>query len=121
MTISPEKKLSELGQMDFDDLINKASDYVKENGYKYPLKYLIVDEFQDTSHSRFSLVKSIVDKTNARLVVVGDDWQSIYRFSGCDLDLFVNFSKYVNSPQKNFINKTLCKKRFICSYKDYFY
>ena len=101
-----EDSLIKSNQLDFNDLINKATEHVNKYSYKRKIDYIIVDEFQDTSHSRFLLLKSIIDKTNAKLVVVGDDWQSIYRFSGCDLDLFVNFNKYVKEPQKIFINET---------------
>ena len=57
------------------------------------IKYIIIDEFQDTSLVRFNLIKAIINKTKSNLLVVGDDFQSIYRFTGCDLSLFVNFTK----------------------------
>lgn len=101
-----EDTLLKENQLDFNDLINKAAKYVSQYGFDNNLDYIIVDEFQDTSRSRFLLLKSIIDKAKAKLVVVGDDWQSIYRFTGCDLDLFINFNKYVECPQNIFINDT---------------
>lgn len=101
-----ENALIQKNQLDFNDLINKATEHVKEYGFNKKINYIIVDEFQDTSLSRFSLINTIKEKTNAKLIVVGDDWQSIYRFSGCDLSLFVNFDKYVNHHQKIFISET---------------
>ena len=101
-----EDTLLKENQLDFNDLINRATKYVNQYGFDNNLDYIIVDEFQDTSQSRFLLLKSIIDKTKAKLVVVGDDWQSIYRFTGCDLDLFINFNKYVECPQNIFINDT---------------
>ena len=86
--------LEENNEIDFDDMLIKAADYVKENGYTQKLKYIIIDEYQDTSLVRFNLIKEILNKTNANLMVVGDDFQSIYRFTGCDINLFLKFNKY---------------------------
>ena len=91
--------------IDFDDMINLATDRVN-NSYDKKVSYIIIDEFQDISLSRYRLIKAIQDKTNARIIAVGDDWQSIYRFSGCDLNLFVNFSKYFQHPKIMYINNT---------------
>ena len=78
-------------KLDFDDLIIKATQVLNEDvGYKY----IIIDEFQDTSLIRFNLIKKIKNITNAILFCVGDDYQSIYHFSGCDINLFLNF-KYL--------------------------
>ena len=62
-------------------------------------KYIIIDEFQDTSLIRFNLIKKIKDLSNAILFCVGDDYQSIYHFSGCDINIFLNFTKYVPNSQ----------------------
>ena len=86
------RELESLNKIDFDDMIIKAIDDVKYFKLKY--KYIIIDEFQDTSLIRYDLIKEIIKYTNAKVFVVGDDWQSIYRFSGCNLNLFVNFNKY---------------------------
>jgi len=91
--IKYETYLKENKEIDFDDMLIKSTDYVQEYGYK-PVKYIIIDEFQDTSLVRFNLIKSILDKTSASLMAVGDDFQSIYRFTGCDLDIFLNFKHY---------------------------
>lgn len=79
-------------KIDFDDMIIKATDLVKKKPVKY--KYIIIDEFQDTSLVRYNLIKEIIKINKAKVFVVGDDWQSIYRFSGCNLDIFVNFNEY---------------------------
>jgi DNA helicase IV len=81
-------------RIDFDDMINLATQKVIANKIKLKYKLIIIDEFQDTSLLRFNLIKAILDKTDACLCVVGDDYQSIYHFSGCDIDLFLNFKKY---------------------------
>ena len=54
-----------------------------------------MDEFQDTSNIRFNLINKIRDISNATLFCVGDDYQSIYHFSGCNLNIFLNFTKLI--------------------------
>ncbi len=82
------------GTLDFDDIILKATSYLREHECSLPYKLLIIDEFQDTSLCRFQFVEEILKQTDASLCVVGDDYQSIYHFSGCDLTIFLNFSSY---------------------------
>ncbi|MBP3461895.1 MAG: UvrD-helicase domain-containing protein [Bacilli bacterium] len=89
-----EKYLKDNKEIDFDDMIIKATKLVKEKGINNKYKYIIIDEYQDTSLIRFNLIKEILNKTNSNLMVVGDDFQSIYRFTGCDLSLFLDFKKY---------------------------
>ncbi len=91
--IKYEKHLNETKQIDFHDMINKAIDIVTTEGFK-PLKYIIVDEYQDTSLNKCLLIKAIQNQTNAKLLAVGDDWQSIYRFTGSNLQIFTDFKKY---------------------------
>lgn len=79
---------------DFDDLLIEASKVIEKHKLKLPYKYILIDEFQDTSPIRLELIKTIVKYNSAKLTVVGDDWQSIYRFTGCNLDLFINFNKF---------------------------
>ncbi len=78
--------------LDFDDLITCATPKVEFSNLNY--KYIIIDEFQDTSLIRLNLIKKISDFCNSQVIVVGDDWQSIYHFSGCDLNIFLNFNHY---------------------------
>ena len=98
--------LEENNEIDFDDMILKSTDYVIKHGFNKTIKYVIIDEYQDVSYIRFLLVKSILDCTKAKLMVVGDDFQSIYRFTGCDIDLFVNFTKYFNDAKVMMIENT---------------
>ncbi len=92
--------------IDFNDMLNKASNYVLKFGIKKNYKYIIIDEFQDTSFSRYNLIKSIVDKLNCHLICVGDDYQAIYGFTGCNLDIFINFEKYFGSYKTYYIPMT---------------
>lgn len=98
------EELQSTNQIDFDDMLIQAKDQVKYNKLKY--KYIIIDEFQDTSLVRFNLILEIIKYTKAKLFVVGDDYQSIYRFSGCDLNLFINFNKYFKDTKYYYLKYT---------------
>ncbi|MBD8036645.1 UvrD-helicase domain-containing protein [Solibacillus sp. A46] len=93
--------------IDFNDMINKATDIVKT---KLPTsiqyKYIIIDEFQDISMGRFRLVKALKDLTNAKIFAVGDDWQAIYRFAGSDLNIFTKFEQFFGFSKQLRIEKT---------------
>ncbi len=116
-----EKELEINKEIDFDDLIIKSRELVNKYGIKKKYKFIIIDEYQDSSFIRFSLIKSILLYCDAKLMVVGDDWQSIYRFSGCTLDLFVNFKNYfpnskilkINTTYRNSIELTNIAGKFI--------
>lgn len=87
-----EKQKTENHYFDFDDLIKEATKICQKKNFSF--QELIIDEFQDTSLLRLQFIKTIIDHSNANLTVVGDDFQSIYKFSGCDLDIFLNFQKF---------------------------
>lgn len=89
-----ENELKSENALDFNDMINKALSVLRSNGLKRKWKYVIVDEYQDTSLTKFHLIKEIIDLCNANFLAVGDDFQSIYRFTGCNLHIFLNFTKY---------------------------
>lgn len=101
-----DNTLNERNEIDFNDMINIATDIVQRNKLKYTYQYIIIDEYQDISFSRFNLIKEIRDLSCARLVCVGDDWQSIYRFAGSDISLFSNFQKYVGKYEQLLIEQT---------------
>lgn len=101
-----DNTLKERNEIDFNDMINHATDVIKENKLTSNYKYIIIDEYQDISYSRFNLIKEIRDLSKARLICVGDDWQSIYRFAGSDISLFSNFEKYVGKYELLLIEQT---------------
>ena len=87
--------LNKRGEMDFTDAILLATDYCNTNKYSLKYKYIIVDEFQDISFDRYRFLMSLRRQTPlGKIFAVGDDWQSIYRFSGSDMGLFSEFPKY---------------------------
>ena len=86
--------LKQRNQIDFADMINDAHFYLQEierQNIPLPYKYIIIDEFQDIARQRFNLTKRLSEITQAKVVAVGDDWQSIYAFSGSDITLFTRF------------------------------
>lgn len=93
-------------QIDFNDMIAEATEIVRNDEVEFKYKYIIIDEYQDISKSRFDLIKEIKKQTNSKLICVGDDWQSIYRFTGSDIDLFTNFEKHVGYYELLKIEKT---------------
>lgn len=101
-----QKTLKQESLMDFTDIILRAAELCKE---QHPVKYdyIIVDEFQDISIDRYNFLKAL-QETNppAKLYCVGDDWQSIYRFSGSDMSLFKDFPVYFGDTDIHKIETT---------------
>lgn len=91
-----ERWLKENKAVDFEDMINESARLlreVKEMKKKLDFRYIIVDEYQDISRQRFDLTKELSEVTDAKIIAVGDDWQSIYAFSGSDITLFTKFEE----------------------------
>ena len=89
-----QRYLKENQAVDFQDMINESARIlreVKEMKQKLDFSYIIVDEYQDISRQRFDLVSALHEVTSAKIIAVGDDWQSIYAFSGSDITLFTKF------------------------------
>ena len=87
---------------DFDDLILEAADFLKQGIITSPYKAVLVDEFQDTSPSQLEFIRGLNPK---KLFVVGDDWQSIYKFRGADVSISINFAKHFENVQRLFLTK----------------
>ena len=75
--------------IDFEDMINLA--YLNLDKINLNYKYIIIDEYQDISKQRFNLAKKISEVSNAKIIAVGDDFQSIFAFAGSDISLFTDF------------------------------
>lgn len=104
--IKYQEYLKENNKIDFNDMINNASEIVRKENLNLNYKYIIIDEYQDISESRFNLIKNIRDNCDARIMCVGDDWQSIYRFSGSDVNLLYKFEKFFGKTEQLMIEKT---------------
>lgn len=90
------QELKSFNGFDFDDLILEATKIISKKS-KY--KHIIIDEFQDTSLIRFNLINKIRVINNATLFCVGDDYQSIYHFSGCNINLFLKFKEHISDAK----------------------
>lgn len=104
-----ERWLKENKAVDFQDMINESARIlreVKEMKQKLDFKYIIVDEYQDISRQRFDLTKALSEVTDAKIIAVGDDWQSIYAFSGSDISLFTKFEEKMGYAKMLKIVKT---------------
>jgi len=85
------------GAMDFDDLLFNTDKLFKEhldvlNKYQHRIRYVLVDEFQDTNLCQYEIIRKLA-AVNRNICVVGDDAQSIYAFRGADISNILNFEK----------------------------
>jgi len=85
------------GAMDFDDLLLKTNELLSRfpevlSKYQNMFRYVLVDEYQDTNHSQYLIVKALSDKFQ-NICVVGDDAQSIYGFRGANINNILNFQQ----------------------------
>ena len=85
------------GAMDFDDLLLKTNELLNTHPnvlakYQDRFRYILVDEYQDTNHSQYLIVRALSDKFQ-NICVVGDDAQSIYGFRGANINNILNFQK----------------------------
>lgn len=98
--------LSDSNQIDFTDAILQATEICRTS-HPVDYDYIIVDEFQDISVDRYNFLKVLREgNPPAKLYCVGDDWQSIYRFSGSDMALFNQFPEYFGATEINKIETT---------------
>ena len=101
-----EEELKSTCKIDFNDMINYATDIIRNNGIIKKYKYIIIDEYQDTSINKYDLINELQKRLSCNLFVVGDDFQSIYRFSGCSMNIILNFKKYYKNSKILKINTT---------------
>lgn len=110
-----QKELTDQGEIDFNDMIGKAIHYVQANRFHHRWRYILVDEFQDISEPRARLIKALRDQvSDSSLFCVGDDWQSIYRFTGSDIILTTSFQEYFGPTITTALDKTFRFNNSIC-------
>ena len=103
------KCLKERNAIDFEDMINDSARILQEaeeQKLELDFKYIIVDEYQDISRQRFDLTKELSRLCNAKIIAVGDDWQSIYAYAGSDITLFTHFKETFGYGLELSITKT---------------
>jgi DNA helicase-2/ATP-dependent DNA helicase PcrA len=92
-----EKIMHQASALDFDDLIGKTVSLLESHAkvrekWQQQFHYVMIDEYQDTNTAQYKLIKLLTNKHN-NVAVIGDDWQSIYRFRGADFRNILNFEK----------------------------
>lgn len=111
--------LQERGEIDFNDMINQATHCITQNKYVPNFKYILVDEFQDISQSRYRFLKALFNHTH-KLFCVGDDWQSIYRFNGSDLSIMLDFEQNFGNSKKSYLEQTFRFNEKLCEFSTKF-
>lgn len=86
-----DEKLRASGCIDFEDMLNLATDCMESGQWRSPYELVMVDEFQDASQARARMVAALMRGEDKYLFAVGDDWQSINRFAGADLGVMTGF------------------------------
>lgn len=104
-----QQLLLEKNALDFGDLINYTLALFKTrpvilNKYRQQFKYILVDEFQDTNHAQYELIKLLAQPNN-NITVVGDDDQSIYKFRGASVSNILEFKKDYPKATEVFLTK----------------
>jgi DNA helicase-4 len=112
--------LKEAGEIDFNDMLNEATKTILLGEYTSNFKYILVDEFQDISYSRYLFLKALLDQNKSRLFAVGDDWQSIYRFTGSDISLMVDFEENFGFSERCFLQESFRLDDKLCRFSTRF-
>ena len=110
-----QRMLENTGAIDFNDMISLATQMVESNRYIHNYKYVIIDEYQDISKARYGLIKALRNTKDFELFCVGDDWQSIYRFAGSDVNFILDFEKYWGETRISYIEKTYRFPQSLCN------
>lgn len=100
-----EEALAREGAKDFHDLINEAARYINNGHWENTYSHVLVDEFQDISKGRMNLVRAL-GKPRLAYFLVGDDWQSIYRFAGSDVSLVHDCERYLGHVRRVDLTET---------------
>ena len=101
---------------DFSDMIYYANKYIHSIHHNDQVDYLIIDEYQDISKERYIFAKNILNKSNAKIVAVGDDWQSIFSFAGSKIEYIYNFLRYFPGAKLLKISQTYRNSQELIKY-----
>lgn len=85
--------------IDHNREISNALELIEKGEYDKKYDYILIDEYQDINFVRCKLLQEIQKSSGAKIFAVGDDWQSIYKFNGSDVSLFIDFDKYFPYPE----------------------
>ncbi|MCP3424809.1 UvrD-helicase domain-containing protein [Rothia sp. AR01] len=102
------------GLIDFEDMLNQASDLIEAGRWQSPFEVVMVDEMQDSSSARARLVQALVSRPHTYLYAVGDDWQSVNRFAGADLSVITGFDQWFGEGPTVWLRRTFRSPQSIC-------
>lgn len=108
-----QQALRDAGKIDYADMLREALAALRDGRVKTPYRFVLVDEFQDIARLRADLVKSVLDQAPYESIVfcVGDDWQTINRFSGSDVGIFKNIGNHFGRHER----QLMLSRTFRCS------
>ncbi len=99
--------LSERREIDFADMVIQAAEYIEAGRHVLGFRRIIVDEFQDISRGRLRLLQAVLRATpGARLLCVGDDWQSICGYAGSDVGIMRHFAEIFGVTKRTDLDRT---------------
>lgn len=101
--------------IDFEDMLNIASEHLESGRYVAPYELVMADEFQDASRSRARLCRALVKNSGRFLFAVGDDWQSINRFAGADVSVMTGFREWFGQGQVLKLEQTFRCPQALCN------
>lgn len=100
-----ELLLQEDRAIDFHDLINRATEHIRNGNWTSPFDHVLIDEFQDISDGRMALAQAL-DRPDQAYFLVGDDWQSIYRFAGSHVGLIHQCDEHLGYTRRRDLTRT---------------
>lgn len=109
-----DRRLRAAGQIDFEDMLNLATDRVESGRWTSHYRVVMVDEMQDTSSARAALVRALMKTPGNYLYAVGDDWQSINRFAGSDLSVMTRFDDWFGTASTIWLDRTFRSPQSLC-------
>jgi DNA helicase IV len=110
-----DAELRQAGLIDFEDMINEATDLIRSGTWTSPYRLVMVDEMQDTSVARANLVLALLKQDrHSYLYAVGDDWQSINRFAGSDLSVMSRFEDWFGPADTCYLSHTFRSPQSLC-------
>jgi DNA helicase-4 len=101
-----QDRLAGGGYLDFEDMLVQAADHLEQGRYASGYEMVMVDEFQDASQARARLTRALVSSPGRYLLAVADDWPSINRFAGADLNVVQRFHEYFGPGPTLYLSTT---------------
>jgi len=109
-----DRRLVAGGYVDFEDMLNQATEQIEAGRWTSPYKLVLADEFQDSSRARARFLQALVRQPGLFLCAVGDDWQSINRFAGADIGVMTGFEALFGEGETRFLSTSFRCPKALC-------